>query len=184
EQVVPETELKDIVVAPGTGTVYSSAPAGADPNVAPRPLPPGDAAGRRHAGVLVDGVTRRGFPTPSGKLEFYSATLADWGWPEFAIPTYAPGQVARSKIDTRRGELCLIPTFRLPVLIHTRSGNAKWLNEIAHSNPLWLNPSDAERVGVATGDLVRISTEIGYFVTRAWVTEGIQLGVVACSHHM
>ena len=36
-------------------------------------------------------------------------------------------------------EFCLIPTFRLPVLIHTRSDNAKWLNEIAHSNPLWLN---------------------------------------------
>jgi len=133
---------------------------------------------------MVDGVTRRGFPTPSGKLEFYSSTLADWGWPEFAIPTDAPSQVAPSKIDRGRGEFCLVPTFRLPVLIHTRSGNAKWLNEIAHSNPLWLSPPDATRIGVATGERVRVSTEIGYFVTRAWVTEGIQSGVVACSHHM
>ena len=65
-----------------------------------------------------------------------------------------------------------------------RSGNAKWLTEIAHSNPLWLNPNDAARIGADTGDLVRVSTEIGYFVVRAWVTEGIQAGVVACSHHM
>ena len=37
----------------------------------------------------------------------------------------------------------LLPTFRLPTLIHTRSGNAKWLYEISHTNPLWLHPEDA-----------------------------------------
>ena len=37
---------------------------------------------------------------------------------------------------------------------------------------------------VRTGDLVRVETEIGYFVVKAWVTEGIRPGVVACSHHM
>ena len=78
----------------------------------------------------------------------------------------------------------LISTFRLPVHIHTRSANAKWLDEIAHSNPLWLHPQDAAPLAVATGDLVRIETEIGHFVVKAWVTEGIRPGVVACSHHM
>src|SRR5581483_10110448 len=34
------------------------------------------------------------------------------------------------------------------------------------------------------GDLVRVETQIGYFVTRAWVTESIAPRVVACSHHM
>src|SRR4029453_18880847 len=38
--------------------------------------------------------------------------------------------------------------------------------------------------GVRTGDLVRVETEIGYFVVKAWVTEGIRPGVAACSHHM
>jgi anaerobic selenocysteine-containing dehydrogenase len=78
----------------------------------------------------------------------------------------------------------LISTFRLPVQIHTRSANSKWLDEIAHTNPLWLHPSDASRMNVETGDLVRVETEIGYFVVKAWVTEGIRPGVVACSHHM
>jgi anaerobic selenocysteine-containing dehydrogenase len=80
--------------------------------------------------------------------------------------------------------MCLISTFRLPVHIHTRSANAKWLDEIAHTNPLWLHPKDAARFGVGTGDLVRVETEIGHFVVKAWVTEGIRPGVVACSHHM
>jgi hypothetical protein len=35
-----------------------------------------------------------------------------------------------------------------------------------------------------TGELVRVETEIGHFVLRAWVTEGIRPDVVACSHHM
>jgi len=81
--------------------------------------------------------------------------------------------------------MVLLSTFRLPVQIHTRSANAKWLNEIAHTNPLWIHPLDARRLGVErTGDLVRVETEIGHFVVKAWVTEGIRPGVVACSHHM
>jgi anaerobic selenocysteine-containing dehydrogenase len=78
----------------------------------------------------------------------------------------------------------LIPTFRLPVQIHTRSANAKWLDEIAHTNPLWIHTGDAERLGARTGDLMRVETRIGHFVVKAWVTEGIRPGVVACSHHM
>jgi anaerobic selenocysteine-containing dehydrogenase len=79
----------------------------------------------------------------------------------------------------------LISTFRIPVQIHTRSANAKWLDEIAHTNPLWLHPQDARAFGdVRTGDLLRVSTDIGHFVVKAWVTEGIRPGVVACSHHM
>ncbi len=80
--------------------------------------------------------------------------------------------------------MVLLPTFRLPTLIHTRSANAKWLYEISHTNPVWIHPADAARLGVATGDLVRVETRIGYFVAKVWVTEGIRPGVVACSHHL
>ena len=80
--------------------------------------------------------------------------------------------------------MVLLPTFRLPTLIHTRSGNAKWLQEISHTNPLWVHPEDAGRIGVENGDTVRVKTRIGYFVPRVWVTEGIHPGVVACSHHV
>ena len=31
---------------------------------------------------------------------------------------------------------------------------------------------------------MQVETEIGHFVVKAWVTEGIRPGVVACSHHM
>lgn len=133
-------------------------------------------------GVEVDGVRRAGFPTPSRKLELYSATLAEWGWPEHALPGAIESQIAPERLED--GQMVLVPTFRLPVLVHTRSGNAKWLLEIAHSNPLWVHPTDAERLGLAMGALARVETRIGAFVLRVWVTEAVRPGVVACSHHL
>jgi anaerobic selenocysteine-containing dehydrogenase len=178
---VPPEELEDVRVD-HLGRAYSRAPRPAGPNVVPQPTPDPDADGRRLCGVEVDGTLRRGFPTPSGRLEFWSRTLAEWGWPEAAVPTYLRSHVHPDELEP--GQLVLIPTFRLPVQIHTRSANAKWLDEIAHTNPLWTHPVDARRIGVRTGDLVRVETEIGHFVLKAWVTEGIRPGVVACSHHM
>jgi anaerobic selenocysteine-containing dehydrogenase len=184
EQDVPADEMAEAVVDQTTGRVHTAKAAPPSSNIVPMPVPPADAAGRRAAGVMVDGAPKRGFPTPSGKLEFYSSTLAAWGWKEYAIPTVIESHVSPRQLDASKGEFTLVPTFRLPTLIHTRSGNAKWLHEIAHSNPLWVATKDAERLGIETGDLVRVETEIGYFVVRAWVTEGMRPGVVACSHHM
>jgi len=133
-------------------------------------------------GVIVDGIARKGFPTPSKRQELFSQTLKDWGWEEYSFPTYIKSHVHPDNLA--EDEVVLIPTFRLPTQIHTRSGNSKWLSEISHRNPLWINTKDAERWNLRTGDLVRVYTEIGYFVNRVWVTEGIKPGVVACSHHM
>jgi len=135
-------------------------------------------------GVEVDGERRAGFGTPSGRLEFFSRTLAEWGFSDQAIPRYDRSHVHWADLDLEHGERVLLPTFRLPTLIHTRSGNSKWLQEISHTNPLWVHPDDARDLGLENGGLVRVTTAIGYFVVRAWVTEGIHPGVVACSHHL
>ena len=135
-------------------------------------------------GILIDGVACTGFPTPSRKQEFYSKTLVEWGWPEYSIPTYIQSHVHPEKLNRAEGEFVLVPTFRLPNLIHSRSGNAKWLTEISNRNPLWMHTSDAEGLHLKTEDLVRIETEIGYFIDKVWVTEGIKPGIVACSHHL
>ena len=135
-------------------------------------------------GVEIDGKACVGFPTPSRKLEFFSRTLKEWKWAEHAIPGYIKSHVHRDEIDIAAGEMLLLPTFRLPTLIHTRSGNAKWLYEISHRNPLWLNSKDAQNFDVRTGDLLKVTTEIGYFIDKVWVTEGIKPGVIACSHHL
>ena len=133
---------------------------------------------------LDDGSTVAGWLTPSRRLELYSPTMADFGWPEYAAPGYIASHVASGTFDAAAGEMLLVPTFRLPTLIHTRSGNAKYLNEISNRHPLWVNADDAEQLGLRTDDLVRVSTEIGHFVARVWATEAIRPGVIALSHHM
>jgi anaerobic selenocysteine-containing dehydrogenase len=163
ETPVPEAQAREAVADPATGVLR---------------------AGGVPVGVVVDGEPRRGFETPSRRLELFSRTMVDWRWPEYALPAYVRSHVDHETIDPARGEYLLLPTFRLPTMIHTRSGNAKWLTEISHRNPVLIHASDAARMGVRTGDLVKVFTEIGSFVNRAFVTEGIRPGVVACSHHM
>jgi anaerobic selenocysteine-containing dehydrogenase len=165
--------------------VYTPFPASPPSNITPMPFFQPDAEKGRPIGVeLEDGSKVVGFPTPSRKLEFYSTTMRDWGWKEYALPTYVKSHVHPDKVNRDKSEFILLSTFRLPTLIHTRSGNAKWLYEISHKNPVWIHTSDAAKVGVKTGDLIRVETEIGYFVDKAWVTEGIRPGVIACSHHL
>lgn len=173
-------------------------------------IQPGGVITRRGkaVGVMINDKAVVGYGTPSRKLELFSKTMADWKWPEFALPEYYRSHIHCSahaasmgnsaedfnprsmpKVDWpthAKGEVyTLLPIFRLPNLIHTRSGNAKLLYEISHKNPLWLNPVDAEKIGnVRTGDLLKVHTEIGFFVLHAWVTEGLAPGVVACSHHL
>ena len=112
--------------------------------------------------------------------------MRDWGWPEKAhvIPYTLESHVSPRHIDRDAGEMVLLPNFRLPTLIHTRSANAKWLYELSHRNPVWMNPLDAERIGVGQGDLIRVDTEIGWFIDKVWITEGIKPGIIAMSHHL
>jgi anaerobic selenocysteine-containing dehydrogenase len=163
EQVPPEKDLVGAIVDPVTKVISKNGGA---------------------VGVEIDGQPCIGFPTPSRKLEFFSKTLKDWKWPEEAVPGYIRSHVHWSNIDRTKGEMVLLPTFRLPTLIHTRSGNAKWLYEISHTNPLWIHPDDARSLGVDTGDLLKIATAIGFFIDKVWVTEAIRPGIVACSHHL
>ena len=195
EKELPPSMLKDAELDESTGFLWSSVPP-PKVNLRPYPGPFLDKEGRTRLGIAHDGRPVEGFPTPSGRLEFFSTTLVEWGWPEYATPIYPKNsqerqtmpqlvsQVHNSLLDTSQSEYVLLPTFRLPTLIHSRTDGAKWLHEIAHINPVWINPLDAIRIGVDTGDLVKVETEIGYFIDRVWVTEGIRPGVVACSHHL
>ena len=88
---------------------------------------------------------RRGFPRPRASSSSTRRRSRTGGGPSRRSPGYMRGQVHWSEPRPRDGEMVLLPTFRLPTLIHTRSGNAKWLQEITHTNPLWVHPDDAAR---------------------------------------
>jgi len=74
----------------------------------------------------------------------------------------------------------LLPIFRLPHLIHTRSGKLEiFFTKIAHKNPLWVSPVDAPETGRHSYRRFTQSPHRNrfFFVLHAWVTEGLAPGV-------
>ncbi len=124
-------------------------------------------------GVRIRGRNYRGFNTPSRRIEIYAAGLKRHGFSP--LPTWE--QVPWHK-GLRKDELVLV-TFKWSEHNSSLTPNVKWLSEIVHSNPAWLNKKTAEELGIRDGDMIRITTPAGYMVTKAHTTEGIHPQVIA-----
>src|SRR5258708_24667368 len=55
-------------------------------------------------GVMVGDKPVVGYNTPSRKLELFSKTMADWKWPEFALPEYYRSHIHRSAQAASMGQ--------------------------------------------------------------------------------
>jgi thiosulfate reductase/polysulfide reductase chain A len=118
----------------------------------------------------------KGFNTPSGKIEIYSERLKRRKFQP--LPTYEPIP----------GHGDLIGKFVLvivePNVMGSRTGNSKWLAEIKHHNPVWINRDVAKMLHIEEGDRVKISTPIGSFVTEAQLTFGIHPRVITIERNL
>jgi anaerobic selenocysteine-containing dehydrogenase len=114
---------------------------------------------------------KKGFPTPSGKLEIFSKRLQDRGLP--ALPVYVPIQAHQGLKDDE-----FILTVHRANVMTMRLANAKWLSEILHTNPLWINPHTARGMGLREGDRVKISSAVGSLTVRVRLTHAIHPRVV------
>jgi len=120
-------------------------------------------------GVWVDSglkPERKRLKTPSGKYEF-----------EPSLPAYAPIPYHQK---LKEGEFHLV-TFEWNVHSHSQTANCKWLMEIVHRNPLWVNEETAKRMSLNDGDRVKVTSSLGSLVTPVFVTQGIHPRVVALS---
>ena len=111
---------------------------------AARPLGDGSPA------VEVDGTAPRGVPHPVAQVGDVLADAGRLGLARVRHPHLDP--VARALGEPRAGEAderILLPTFRIPTLIHTRSANSKWLSELSHRHPLWVHPSKTPRLSAS-----------------------------------
>jgi anaerobic selenocysteine-containing dehydrogenase len=114
----------------------------------------------------------------SGYFELYSELLKIKGFQP--LPSYMPIP-EHEKMGA--GEL-ILTTYKVPVHIHSRSANCKWLTEMYHDNPAKINPKTAKGLGIKTGDKIKVKSKVGEITTTAEVVEGIVPGIVAISHHM
>jgi anaerobic selenocysteine-containing dehydrogenase len=118
-----------------------------------------------------------GFPTPSGRCEFYSARmLADGLDP---LPAYiAPYESVASNPElAQRYPLAMIsPPARN--FLNSTFVNVQSLRSTEGEPHLDLHPLDAAARGIANGDRVRIRNDRGVFTARARVTEKTRPGLV------
>ncbi len=127
----------------------------------------------------------------SGKFEIYSEIMKDKGfnpWPVWeAIPEHK--KMAANEL--------ILTSFKVAVQAHSRTQNCKWLTELYHDNPAWLNTVTANRLGLKDGDAIEVSQvkkssgKSNYtqpvkksIQTKVRVTEGIHPGTISISHHM
>ena len=114
-----------------------------------------------------------GFPTGNRLINVRVDQWAEYGFNPMPTFKRIPWH------ETMAEDQLILSTFKLNVHKQSRTAAVKWLAEIAHSNPAWMNPETAKKLGVKTGDLVRIETRVGHMVTKAYVTEGIHPKVIS-----
>jgi len=119
------------------------------------------------------------FPTPSGKIEIFSARL--WGMnkpaeipaiPQY-IPTWeGPADPLREKYPLQ----CIGAHSKRRA--HSTFDNVKWLEEVERQE-IWINSMDAADRGIRQNDRVQVYNERGRIELPAKVTSRIMPGVVS-----
>jgi anaerobic selenocysteine-containing dehydrogenase len=107
------------------------------------------------------------FPTPSGKVEFYSERARSLGLP--ALPAYTP-------LPSSGGYPLAFRQGRTLTQFHGFYDHGRALPTLARLDPeprLWISPADAASRGLDDGAPIRIFNERGEFRARAHVTADV-----------
>lgn len=178
ERKLSPAQLEGVRIDEKTGVIYRSSP-----------------KGERAIGVMIDGVAYRGFATRSRKFEIYVQDVIDAadkvGLKDDGMPNYIPIPAHQDLPADRM----ILTTFKWNVHTQARTAPQKYLSEIVHDNPMWINSATAKKLKIKTGDWVEITTyrpkghtyeatakKLGSARIRAFVTEGIHPRVVAVSN--
>ncbi len=102
------------------------------------------------------------------------------GTPTWTPPAFADGTPVRKAYPEAEWPFQLV-SFKSP-LQNSYSIGAAALRRLQRDNPAIVHVDDAARLGVKTGDRIRLSTPGGSVVATALVRHGVRQGVVAVEH--
>ncbi|OGO42975.1 MAG: dehydrogenase [Chloroflexi bacterium RBG_16_60_22] len=137
-------------------------------------------------------------PTPTGKLEFYSARLAEH-FPDDHERPPIPKWIEKGVTHDERLSSSRAKMFPLLMMsnhprwrTHAQGDDITWTRETPTGKvlaadgyryePIWINPRDAEARGIRDGDIVKAFNERGVVLVGARVWERIMPGVVYVDH--
>jgi anaerobic selenocysteine-containing dehydrogenase len=114
-----------------------------------------------------------GFPSPSGKCEFYSQRLADMG--QDGLPDY----IANYEVPQANAEFPLAmisPPARN--FLNSSFVNLQSLRDIETEPVLEMHPEDAQARGIQDGDVIRVFNQRGTYHCKAQLNNRARPGVV------
>jgi anaerobic selenocysteine-containing dehydrogenase len=125
---------------------------------------------------------KRGFSTPSRKIEIYSETFAKAGFDP--LPTYRePDQSPMSGSELyKKYPLILTTGARILYYTHGQHRNIKALKEKIPEPFAEVHPKTAMQYGIKDGDPIVVESNRGKIKVKARVTQDILEGVVSISH--
>jgi len=123
--------------------------------------------------VFLDRKAGLKFKTPSGKIEFFSPSLEQAGFPSLAV--------YEEKEPLPEGTFRLV-FGRHAVHAHGHTQNNPLLHEIFPENTLWINEQVAKKMEVRSGDFIELSAGGVRVNVRAYVTPFIHPEAVFTVH--
>lgn len=128
-----------------------------------------------HASLPVTAApfAKGGFPTPSGKCEFYSERLAQQG--QDPLPDYLPNYERPASNDQYPLAMISPPARNF---LNSTFVNVKSLRDIEGEPLLEIHSDDASARGIATGDVVKVFNGRGSYRCKAEVSLRARPGVV------
>jgi anaerobic selenocysteine-containing dehydrogenase len=137
---------------------------------------------RRHERGLLRRDGKKGFATPSGKVELWSSLLEDWGlepMPYFEEPPFSP---VRTPTLAKKYPLILGTGRRSYAFFHSEHRQIPWLREIDPDPIVEVNPETAAKYGIRNGDWVWLENQIGKCRRIAKVTPIVPPWMVMAPH--
>ena len=129
-----------------------------------------------------DEYKKRGFHTPSGKVELYSEELERLGYDP--LPTYYenPESAISSPELAKEYPLVLTTGARILEYWHSQYRNVPGLRHRVPDPAVEVHPETARKYGVADGEWAIVETKRGSIEIKASVTEDIAPNVVSIPH--
>ena len=124
----------------------------------------------------------KGFPTPSGKMEFASTLLEEAGHeplPVFSEPALSP---VSSPDTAKKYPLVLGTGIRLPMYVHSRTFRNSWDRALHPYPTIMIGIEDAAARGLSDGDDVLLSTQRSDVKVKARITNTLPPGLVNIFH--
>jgi anaerobic selenocysteine-containing dehydrogenase len=119
-----------------------------------------------------------GFPTPTGKFEFYSKALEQLGYdplPQFREPGESPVSTPETY---KEFPLVLTSGYRQPFYFLSQYRNIPWLRSFMEYPTAQIHPETAAKYGIEDGEWIWLESPRGRIRQKARLFPGILRGVV------